>query len=180
MNVLSESDKVVYKDEVWKPCPDFENKYLISNYGRIKSIGNTNSCKRIGFIKLHKKNGRNGYMQVRLYDRPKAKTIEVHTLVAKAFVPNPNNLPTVNHKDENKTNNYYKNLEWCDNKYNTRYSMAKKVDVYTKDGDFVETLDAFSDAVKKYNIPSGNVSRCCMRHYNTKSGFTFRYNGEKF
>jgi hypothetical protein len=38
MNVLSESDKVVYEDEVWKPCPDFENKYLISNYGRIKSI----------------------------------------------------------------------------------------------------------------------------------------------
>lgn len=180
MNVLSESDKVVYEDEVWKPCPDFESKYLISNYGRIKSIGNTNSCKRIGFIKLHKKNGRNGYMQVRLYDHPKAKTIVVHTLVAKAFVPNPNNLPMVNHKDENKTNNYYKNLEWCDNVYNIRYSRAKSVDVYTKDGSFVETIDVMADVSIKYGVPTKYISRCCKSQHGTCNGFQFRYHGEPF
>ena len=169
-----------YNDETWKPCPDFENKYLVSNYGRIKSIGTHHNCKTGQIIGIYKKKGRCGYMQVRLFDNGRAKTIEVHTLVAKAFVPNPNGLPMVNHKDKNMENNYYKNLEWCDNKYNIRYSIAKKVDVYTKDGDFVEAIDAISDAAKKYNMPSRNVSRCCMRHYNTKSGFTFRYNGEKF
>ena len=178
--MLSESDKVVYEDEVWKPCPDFENKYLISNYGRIKSIGNANSCKRVGFIKLHKKNGMNGYIQVRLYDNGKAKTIEVHSLVAKAFVPNPNHLPMVNHIDENKTNNYYKNLEYCDNKYNTRYSLSKPVDVYTENGVFVETFEALSDASIKYKIPTRNISRCCKSEYGTAGGFQFRYRGEPF
>ena len=169
-----------YANEIWKPCPNFEEKYLISNYGRIKSIGNYNTCKTNGLLNLYKKKSRNGYIQVRLFDNNRAKTVEVHTLVAKAFVPNPHNLPMVNHKDEDKANNYYENLEWCDNKYNIRYSLGKAVDVYTKDGVFVETINVLSDAATKYNMPTRNVSRCCKMHYNTRSGFTFRYHNEKF
>lgn len=169
-----------YANEIWKPCPDFEEKYLISNYGRIKSIGNYNTCKTNGLLNLYKKKGRNGYIQVRLFDNNRVKTVEVHSLVAKAFVPNPYNLPMVNHKDEDKANNYYENLEWCDNKYNIRYSRAKAIDVYTKDGVFVETINVLSDVAAKYNMPTRNVSRCCKMHYNTRSGFTFRYHNEKF
>lgn len=169
-----------YFNEIWKPCPDFETKYLISNYGRIKSIGTCNSCKKNGFIKQFKKNGRNGYMQVRLYDHPNAKTIEVHTLVAKAFVDNPNGYNMVNHKDEDKTNNYFRNLEWCDCKYNVRYSRAKSVDIYTQDGMFVETLDAISDASTKYGVPTSNISKCCKSKYGTAKGLQFRYHGEPF
>ena len=168
------------EDEIWKPCPDFETKYLISNYGRIRSIGTCNSCKKNGLIKQFKKNGRNGYMQVRLHDHPKAKTIEVHILVAKAFIDNPNGLPMINHKDEDKTNNYYKNLEWCDNSYNIRYSKAKAIDVYTKEGAFVETLDAIVDASKKYDIPTSNISRCCKSRYGITNGYQFRYAGQPF
>ena len=169
-----------YANERWKPCPDFENKYLISDYGRIKSIGNCNSCKRNGFINQHKKNGRNGYMQVRLYDHPKAKTIYVHTLVAKAFVENPNGFPIVNHIDEDKTNNYYKNLEWCDNKYNTRYSLAKPIDIYTNEGVFIETIGVMADASIKYCVPTRDISRCCKSQYGTAKGYQFRYHGEPF
>ena len=169
-----------YTNEKWLPCPDFESKYLVSSYGRIKSIGTYNTCKTGKLLNIHKKNGRNGYMQVRLFDNGRAKTIEVHSLVAKAFVPNPLCLPMVNHIDKDKANNYYKNLEWCNNQYNIRYSCAKRIDVYTKDGKFVETLDAVASVAQKYKMPSRNVSRSCQKHYNTRSGFTFRYHNERF
>ena len=119
-------------------------------------------------------------MQVRLFNEGVDKTIEVHLLVAKAFVPNPFNYPMVNHKDENKANNHFSNLEWCTNKYNIRYSRGKRIDVYTKDGKFIETIDVLSDVAKKYNMPTRNVSRCCKKHYNTRTGYTFRYHNEKF
>lgn len=166
--------------EIWKPCPEFEGKYLISNYGRIKSIGTYHNCKTGELIKSYHKKGRNGYLQARLFDDGRAKTIEIHTLVAKAFVPNPNNLPMVNHRDKNKANNFYKNLEWCDNRYNIRYSLAKKIDVYTKDGVFVETLDAITDVANKYNVCTCNVSRCCKSKYGTCNGYQFRYYGKPY
>jgi len=166
--------------ELWKPCPEFEEKYLVSSHGRIMSIGTYNTCKKGKLINLHKKHGRNSYMQVRLFDRGKSRTIEVHTLVAKAFIPNPNNLPMVNHIDEDKTNNYVENLEWCNNVYNIRYSRAKAIDVYTKEGDFIETLEAISDAASKYKNKTSNVSRCCKSQYGTCSGYQFRYHGEPF
>ena len=166
--------------ELWKPCPGFEEKYLISSYGRLLSIGTYNTCKKGELIKQHKKQGRNGYMQVRIYDNCKAKTIEVHTLVAKAFIPNPNNLPMVNHIDEDKTNNHVNNLEWCTNQYNIRYSQAKKVDVYTKDGEFIETLEAITDAAAKYNINRSNIRRCIMSKCGTAKGYQFRLHGQPF
>ena len=167
-----------FENERWLPCPNFETKYLISDYGRIKSLGTYNTCKNVGLRKLTPK--KSGYVETFLFDDGRKERVSIHVLVAKAFVPNPKNLPMVNHKDENPSNNYYKNLEWCDNKYNIRYSRAKAIDVYTKDGVFVETINVLSDVAAKYNMPTRNVSRCCKMHYNTRSGFTFRYNNEKF
>ena len=169
-----------YDDEEWRPCQNFEKKYLISNYGRIISTGTYNTCKTGKMIKQFKKNGRNGYMQVLLYDNNRRSSVEVHRLVAIAFVANPKNLPCVNHIDEDKTNNYYKNLEWCTNRYNIRYSNAKGVDVYTKDGVFISSYEAITDASKAYSIPSANISRCCKSKCGTAQGFQFRYKGEPF
>ena len=180
MNIEEKIREISRDGEQWKPCPEFENKYLISSHGRILGIGTYNTCKKGELIKQFKKNGRNGYMQVRLYDGGRAKTFEVHTLVAKAFIPNPNSLPMVNHIDEDKTNNCIENLEWCTNKYNIRYSQTKKVDVYTKDGEFIETLDAVIDASAKYNIPTSNISRCCLSKDGTTKGYQFRYHGNPF
>lgn len=167
-----------FENERWLPCPNFETKYLISDYGRIKSLGTYSTCKKGGLRKLTPK--KSGYVETFLFDDGRKERVSIHVLVAKAFVPNPKNLPMVNHKDENPSNNYYKNLEWCDNKYNIRYSRAKAIDVYTKDGVFVETINVLSDVAAKYNMPKRNVSRCCKMHYNTRSGFTFRYHNEKF
>ena len=180
MNIEEKIREISRDGEQWKPCPEFENKYLISSHGRILGIGTYNTCKKGELIKQFKKNGRNGYMQVRLYDGGRAKTFEVHTLVAKAFIPNPNSLPMVNHIDKDKTNNHIDNLEWCTNKYNIRYSQTKKVDVYTKDGEFIETLDAIIDAEAKYNIDHSNISRCCKSAHRTCKNYQFRFHGEPF
>ena len=180
MDIQERIAAISEEGEIWKPCPEFEEKYLISSHGRVIGVGTYNTCKKGELISLHKKNGRNGYMQARFYDEGRARTIEIHTLVAKAFISNPNNLPMVNHIDEDKTNNHVENLEWCDNLYNIRYSNAKAVDVYTKEGEFVETLEAVSDAAKKYNTDTTNISRCCKSQYGTCNGYQFRYHGDLF
>lgn len=69
---------------------------------------------------------KDGYLRVVLYKEGKGKTIKVHRLVAQAFIPNPNNYPCVNHKDECKTNNCVDNLEWCDQKYNVNFGNGIK------------------------------------------------------
>lgn len=76
----------------------------------------------------------NGYMLVRLSHNSIQHSYYVHRLVAQAFIPNPDNLAEVNHKDEDKTNNYYKNLEWCTRKYNNSYGSRNKRDSEIKQG----------------------------------------------
>ena len=99
----------------------------------------------------------NGYYYVVLYKNAKRASKTVHRLVAETFIPNPDNLPEVNHKDENKLNNNVNNLEWCDNKYNVNYSVAKIVQC-------VETGVSYSsltNASKINNIDLGLLSRVC-------------------
>ena len=180
MDIQERIKEISEEGELWRPCPEFENKYLISSHGRILGIGTDNACKKGKLLKQHKKKGKNGYMQIRLYDNNRAKTIEVHLLVAKAFIPNQQNLPVINHIDEDKTNNHMENLEWCTNQYNIRYSGAKKVDVYTKEGTYIETLEAIVDASIKYGIPTSNISRCCLSKDGYTRGFQFRFHGSPF
>ena len=111
--------------EIWKDIIGFEGLYQISNFGRVKTLPKYTYSK--GYPQLRKekilKIGYTGkyrcYATVKLNDK---KNYKVHRLVAEAFIPNPNNLPQVNHKDENPKNNCVNNLEWCTNKYNVKYS----------------------------------------------------------
>lgn len=180
MDVEKILSNISEEGELWKPCPEFEKKYLISSHGRILGIGTYNTCKKGELIRQHKKHGRNWYMQVRLYDNGRARTFETHVLVARAFIPNPDNLPMINHKDEDKTNNHVENLEWCDCSYNIRYSHAIPIDVYSKEGVFIETFEAISIAAERYNISTTEISRCCKSKCGTSKGFQFRYKGEHF
>ena len=102
-------------NEVWKDVKDYEGLYQISDKGRVKSLW-------FGKEKILKP-GRDtcGYLQVNLSKNGEKKTYQVHRLVAKSFLPNPDNLSEVNHKDENKENNIVENLEFCDRKYNINY-----------------------------------------------------------
>lgn len=90
-------------------------KYLITQDGKvfnIKKETEISQCK-----------SRKGYLKVNLYIRGKNKLVFVHRLVANKYIPNPENKPQINHKDGNKTNNFYKNLEWCTQKENMHHAM---------------------------------------------------------
>lgn len=105
--------------EEWKDIPDYEGKYQVSNMGRVKSL-NYARRKQVKVLRPGIEKTR-GYLSVTLLKDGKQKTKPVHRLVAIAFIPNPNDLPQVNHKDENKLNNCVDNLEWCNAKYNCNY-----------------------------------------------------------
>lgn len=110
------------EEEIWKPVKNFEGLYSVSSLGRVRSEDRID-CRgrfRTGKILLPSALPK-GYLQVVLCKNGKHKTCKVHRLVIEAFLPNPDNLPQVNHKDENVKNNNVKNLEWCDNKYNCNY-----------------------------------------------------------
>ena len=111
-------------EEIWKDIKGYEGLYQVSNLGRVKSFNYMNTGKeKIKTPTLQKKYTmkQGGYLQTTLYKNNKSKTVLVHRLVAEAFIPNPDNLPQVNHKDYNKTNNCVENLEWCSAKYNSNH-----------------------------------------------------------
>ena len=98
----------------------YEGKYMISDDGQVWS----NHKK--GFLKPYE--WPDGYLCVNLYKNGKPAGFSIHRLVAQAFIPNPNNFPIVNHKDENKYNNNVDNLEWCDYQHNNTYgSRIEKI-----------------------------------------------------
>ena len=105
--------------EIWKDINEYEGKYQISNLGRVKSL-NYARRKQERILKpgIQKKTG---YISVTLLKERKKKTKTIHRLVAETFIPNPENLHQINHKDENKQNNCVDNLEWCSAKYNSNY-----------------------------------------------------------
>lgn len=101
--------------EIWKAVPiaDYSEIYLISNKGRLKNIKRN----KINAICLDS----DGYPHYLLCNNKKRKDVTAHRLVAMAFIENPLNLPCINHKDEDKTNNSVDNLEWCTTAYNNSY-----------------------------------------------------------
>ncbi|MGN0444233.1 MAG: NUMOD4 domain-containing protein [Acutalibacteraceae bacterium] len=108
--------------ETWKPIPKYNGKYEVSDKGNVRSL----CCGRIKTLKQMFNAGKyNGYPVVTLYDNEhRAKKEKVHRLVAEAFIPNPQRLPLINHKDEDKCNNCVDNLEWCTKQYNNSYNGA--------------------------------------------------------
>ena len=101
------------KKEIWKPVVGYEGLYMVSNWGRVKSI-------KFGKERILKQNIRRGYYYVGLSKNGIVKNYYVHRLVATYFVDNPNNKEQVNHKDGVKTNNVYTNLEWVTQEENMK------------------------------------------------------------
>ena len=112
-------------EEVWKSIPGYPN-YEVSSEGRVRSLGRWENTKHGGrryrkgrILKLVNR-GRD-YQCVGIFNENGHKLAAVHRLVAEAFIPNPDNLPCVNHKDEQPSNNVVTNLEWCSYEYNNSY-----------------------------------------------------------
>lgn len=167
--------------ELWKPCPEFEEKYLISSHGRVLSVGCYNTCKRGRLLSLYTKKSRtNPTVQVQLFDSGRMKTVEVHTLVAKAFIPNPENYLIVTHLDGNNSNNFVENLEWRRVSDKMKNYHTKKVYVYNSEGELLGQYKSVTNAAKAYNTTKYSVIKCCKNPYGMLKGLQFRYEGQVF
>ena len=170
-------------EEIWKDKKGYEGHYQVSNCGRVKSL----NYHRMGFEKILKtKVDKDGYLTVML-NNPR-KTFLVHRLVAEAFIPNTDNLPCVNHKDENKQNNVVINLEWCDVKYNNEYNNGQKrraikrlkpILQYTLDGEFVREWESAIQAEREGGFSSAHICDVLKGKRKTHKGFIWRYKNEE-
>lgn len=168
-------------NEIWEKIDGYE-EYFVSNHGNIKST-------KRGVEKILKpaKDKKRGYLRVNLWKNHKGHSYTVHKLVANAFIPNPNNLPQINHKDENKENNHIKNLEYCTNKYNLNYGTRKER-ISKKRGKPVIQFDLNMNFIKKWNgtiqaskqtgINEGNIWECCNHKRKTARGYVWKYEEE--
>lgn len=161
-----------------KEIKNFEELYQVNELGQIWSIKNKKYLKQT----LCK----NGYLYVGLHKNKIRKNILVHRIVAEAFIPNPNNLPEVNHKDENPQNNSVHNLEWCDSRYNKNYGTArermseklsKPVLQYTLDGEFVREWISATEAGRN-GFSQSSINNCCLGKAKTHKGFRWSYKKE--
>lgn len=158
------------KQEIWKDITGYEGLYQVSNLGRVKSL--KNDKEKILKPAISSK----GYLFVNLYKQQKTTHYKVHRIVAKAFIPNPNNLPQVNHKDEDKTNNCVINLEWCTAKYNINYGTA--IERRSKQVLCVETnkiYQSLSEIKRQLGFGIGNIWSCCNSKIKQAYGYTWRY-----
>ena len=125
--------------EEWRPIEGYEGLYEVSNTGQVRSLDRYDSMNRFlrGRILRLFTDGL-GYLRAQLYSNSKRKSFLVHRLVAQAFIPNPDNLPQVNHRDENPSNDNVDNLEWCDGKYNVNYGtrIDRIRDIRLKNGTY--------------------------------------------
>lgn len=177
-------------EEIFKDIKDLEGKYQVSNFGNILSL----NYHRSGKPKLMKlsDNG-NGYLKVCLSKDGKQKMFKVHRLVAETFIPNPENLPQVNHIDENKENNRVDNLEWCSLEYNNNYgtrnerigktisklqineqNKSKKVLQFSLTGEFICEWPSTAECGRN-GFNQGHVAACCRGKKPQYKGFRWEY-----
>lgn len=125
-----------------------------------------------------------GYLRISFYKNAKSSTKKVHRLVAEAFILNSNNLPQVNHKDEDKTNNCVENLEWCSNAYNSRYGTCtertreknlncKSTSVPIRCVETGEVFPSFQEAERVTGAK--NIFWCCVGKRHTSGGVHWEY-----
>lgn len=205
--------KVELNSEEWLSLEDLEGEmwanlsypnYAISNYGRLKRLAH-NYVPKVKSQHVYPKfipskmckiyMTKRGYLTFRVMYEGKMVSIYVHREVAKAFVPNPNNYMFVNHKNENKSDNRFCNLEWCTAKYNSNYGtcqirrasklkdvMASRnagINCYTLQGDLVKHYDTIGEITDDgYNLKT--IYRCCQHLQETTYGYVWRYDNDSF
>lgn len=164
--------------ETWVDIVGYEGLYSISNLGRVAS--HQWGKYRI----LRQRTGARGYLRVNLSKDGILKTFKVHRLVAEHFLPNPGGLIEINHKDEDKSNNRFDNLEWCTRSYNVNYgtriskqrvSVIKPVVQYNRTGQVIALYDSLTQASRAVGISVQYIAACCKRKYPHAGGFIWRY-----
>lgn len=175
--------------EIWKDIKGYENLYQISNMGRVKSLEKFRvNGKNGGYIQKSKilkpQQQLNGYLQICLHQDKRIKHFLIHRLVAIHFLPNPQNLPQVNHINEDKTDNRVENLEWCTNEYNLNYGscitrMKEKLNIpiiqFSKYDNFIQIWKSTTTASKSLNINKGNINGCLKGRYGCKTAGGYKW-----
>ena len=153
---------------------------------------------------LKQNTSKSGYLSVELFDENgKSKRLLIHRLVAMAYIPNPENLPQVNHIDENPLNNAVSNLEWCTAKYNMNYGngaktrhskidyttesrkttaringtkQSKTVLQYSRNGEFIARYNSAAEASRKTGANHSHIIECCNgKRYKTVNNFIWKF-----
>ena len=158
----------------WKTVFEYE-RYEVNNLGQIrhkerqqvlKPRANKSGCEYVNFnIDGHRSN------------------FAIHRIVANAFIPNPKYKPEINHKDGNKSNNKIFNLEWVDSSENKIHSyksgdrkkQTKKVEQYSKDGNFIREWSSVSEAAVYMGCVVGAISNCCLGRTKTSMGYIWKF-----
>lgn len=181
--------------EVWKDIEGYEGYYKVSSHGRIKSLPRNTMRSNGKPLPLKEKIlmpeiMSSGYHRIKLCVDSVEKKLMIHRLVGKAFIPNPENKPEINHKDGIKDNNYYKNLEWVTRSENTQHSFdtglqkglsgsdnpkATKVKQYDLDGNYIKTFNTITQAANEVNGHTGNISSVCQGKRNKTYGYKWEY-----
>lgn len=160
--------------EIWKDIVGYEGRYQVSNQGNVKSL-----CYHRGSEEkvLVPSEDTDGYLHVLLYKKGKRKTCKIHRLVAEAFLNNSEELPSINHKDEDKHNNAVENLEYCTVGYNNRYSKSVPVLQCDRKGNVLREWGSMKEAADHLNLKLTNISACCREagRVKTAGGFMWMY-----
>lgn len=166
--------------EEWRYYPGSNGKYKVSNTGMVLSK-TKNGWNEIGSTR------NDGYMAASINTDEHYGPIGIHRLVAQTFIPNPYNLPCVNHKDENKANNNVENLEWCTYQYNNTYGTkidraAKKQSESLRKpcemiygGLVIGRFRSLTEAYEKTGVSKSAISLCCRGYIEKANGYKWRY-----
>ena len=169
--------------EEWRDIKGFEGKYMVSNLGRVKSLNYRRTGKE-KILKAYPNKDDYGYLKVSLYKDGKVRYPLVHVLVATAFLENPDNLPEVNHKDENSKNNCVENLEYCSRLYNVNYGtrnkkvaekISKPVFSVDKESGLIMWWQSAKEAERCTGIAHSHITACCKGKRKSAGGHIWFY-----
>ncbi len=178
--------------EVWKDVVGYEGYYQVSNLGRVKSLQTKaySHAKKCAIPVMREKilkpfPDTDKYLMIDLKKDGNRNCQKVHRLVAKAFITNPDNLPQVNHKDENKQNNCVDNLEWCTNQYNSTYGTAKqrmaqkqkkKVLQISATGEIVNKWNSVNEATRDLGVSKNTIALWALHGVKSRryKNYTFK------